>query len=135
MSPGALPTYHRLGRRLKSQQLQENHLLTVILFTDKTVNKQNQKGAWVGVFFFLFCFFIASQDQAFSSPSNMMGEQGKFALLNEINVCFGLHSAGGGGGGGGYSVSSSFPKSRLSMLLPCPWMVTVEMQRRRCVVG
>lgn len=37
--------------------------------------------------------------------------------------------------GGGYSVSSSFPKSRLSMLLPCPWMVTVEMQRRRCVVG
>lgn len=37
--------------------------------------------------------------------------------------------------GGGYSVSSSFPKSRLSMLLPCPWMVTVEMQRRWCVVG
>lgn len=37
--------------------------------------------------------------------------------------------------GGGYSLSSSFPKSRLSMLLPCPWMVTVEMQRRRCVVG
>lgn len=69
MSPGALPTYHRLGRRLKSQQLQENHLLTVILFTDKTVNKQNQKGAWVGVFFFvlfLYCitrpsFFITVQ--------------------------------------------------------------------------
>lgn len=70
------------------------------------IHWQNSKqaeseGSVGGSFFFLFCFFIASQDQAFSSPSNMMGEQGKFALLNEIVVCFGLHSAGGGGGGGG----------------------------------
>ena len=89
-----------------------------------------------GSFFFEVLFLYCITRLSFFITIQLDGRAVKVCTA-ELNCCllWLTFSGRGGVGVGGYSVSSSFPKSRLSVLLPCPWMVTVEMQRRWCVAG